>query len=118
MRLPTAGRIHRPGTHAIECAVVYPITFAIILATIVGGLGIFRYQNMAFLSREASRYCATHGAQYVKENLNSSHPSSPTAGQLSIAAGTLPGGAPTTTYTTGSTNGSSAQTVDTNYLIN
>src|SRR5262249_36570425 len=83
MRLPTACNKPRSGTHAIECAVVYPFTFAIILATIVGGLGIYRYQQMAFLSREISRYCATHGGSYIKENQNSSHPTSPTGGALS-----------------------------------
>jgi hypothetical protein len=107
MRLPTASNKARSGTHAIECAVVYPFTFAIILATIVGGLGIYRYQQMAFLSREVSRYCATHGAAYIKENQNSSHPTSPTAGALSIAGGTLPG-----------TSNAGVYYIDTNYIIN
>jgi hypothetical protein len=104
MRLATKPR---KGTHVVECAVVYPFVFFIILATIVGGLGIFRYQQMAFLSREASRYCATHAASYTKENYNSSHPTSPTAGVLSISAGTLPG-----TVVSGNC------TVDANYVIN
>jgi hypothetical protein len=57
----------RRGTHVIECAVVYPITFFLVLATFIGGMGIFRYQEIAYLTREAARYASTHGGQYAKE---------------------------------------------------
>lgn len=104
MRIPSHPR---NGTHVVECALVYPFIFFLILSIIVGGLGVYRYQQMAFLSREASRFLATHGANYCKENQNSSQPSSPTGGTLSIAGGTLPGSKINGTYT-----------VDSNYVIN
>jgi Flp pilus assembly protein TadG len=57
----------RKGTTVVECAVVYSITFFLILALIVGGMGIFRYQEMAALSREAARYAGVHGTKYAKD---------------------------------------------------
>src|SRR4029079_2586263 len=57
----------RPGTHLVECAIVYPVTFFLILSIIYGSMGIFRYQEMAALSREAARYGSVHGAQYRKD---------------------------------------------------
>jgi len=57
----------RPGTHAVECAVIYPVTFFLILSIIYGAMGVFRYQEMAALSREAARYGSVHGAQYRKD---------------------------------------------------
>jgi Flp pilus assembly protein TadG len=77
MRLETV-RKPRRGVHAVECALVYPITFFLILAILTGAIGIFRYQQVAFLSREAARFASTHGGQYAKENAKA------------IAAGTLP----------------------------
>ena len=57
----------RAGTHAVECAVIYPVTFFFILSIIYGAMGVFRYQEMAGLSREAARYGSVHGAQYRKD---------------------------------------------------
>jgi hypothetical protein len=51
----------------VECAVVYPVTFFIILSMIIGAMGIFTYQEMANLSRAAARFGSTHGAQYRKD---------------------------------------------------
>jgi hypothetical protein len=47
---------------------IYPIVFLLILGLIIGGLGIFRYQQVAHLSREAARFAAVHGGQYQAEN--------------------------------------------------
>jgi Flp pilus assembly protein TadG len=74
----------RRGAHAVECAIVLPVTLFLILAIIVGSLGVFRYQEMASLSREAARFGSTHGGQYLKENIQG------------IQSGTLPN--PTKTY--------------------
>lgn len=60
-------RQQRPGTHAVECAVIYPVTFFFILSIIYGAMGVFRYQEMAALAREAARYGSVHGAQYRKD---------------------------------------------------
>jgi Flp pilus assembly protein TadG len=57
----------RSGTTLVECAVVYPIVLYFMLAVVVGGLGVFRYQELATLAREAARYAAVHGTQYAKE---------------------------------------------------
>jgi Flp pilus assembly protein TadG len=74
----------RRGAHVLECAIVLPVFFFLILAIFVGGLGVFRYQEMASLSREAARFASTHGGQYVKENIRG------------IQSGTLPN--PTKAY--------------------
>ena len=68
----------RSGTHSVECAIVYPVVFFFILATLTGGIGIFQYQQVAHLAREAARYASAHGAQYQQEN------------DTAIQAGTLP----------------------------
>jgi Flp pilus assembly protein TadG len=68
----------RTGTHTLECAIVYPVVFFLVLATLVGGIGIFEYQQVAHLAREAARYASTHGGQYQQEN------------DTAIQAGTLP----------------------------
>jgi Flp pilus assembly protein TadG len=54
----------RRGALILECALVYPITFLLILGLIIGGLGVFRYQEVASLAREGSRYASLHGASY------------------------------------------------------
>jgi Flp pilus assembly protein TadG len=57
----------RRGTTSVEFAVTCPIAFFLILATMVGGLGVFRYQQTAELAREASRWASVHGGQYAIE---------------------------------------------------
>lgn len=52
----------------IEAAIVLPITFLLILGLLVGGMGIFRYQEAAHLARLTARYAAVHGGQYTQEN--------------------------------------------------
>src|SRR5262249_44532151 len=78
MLRPSASRRRRHGAVLIESAIIYPIVFIIVLAIIVGGMGIFRYQEMSSMAREAARYASTHGGQYQKDN------------STAIAAGTLP----------------------------
>jgi hypothetical protein len=45
---------------------------------VLGSMGIYRYQQVAYLAREASRYAAVHAGQYQTENASA------------ITAGTLP----------------------------
>jgi Flp pilus assembly protein TadG len=52
------------GALILECAFVYPITFLLILGLLIGGMGVFRYQEVASLACEASRYASLHGASY------------------------------------------------------
>ena len=56
----------RTGATVVECAIVYPATFLLVLGLIVGGLGIFRYQEMSSLARRAARYASVHGTEYAR----------------------------------------------------
>jgi hypothetical protein len=63
-------RLHRQPRLAasiVECAVVYPVTFLLTLGMIIGGLGIFRYQELSTLAREAARYASVHGTLYAQD---------------------------------------------------
>jgi hypothetical protein len=51
----------------VECAFVYPAFFLLVLGLLVGAAGIFRYSQLASLTRETARYASVHGAQYAKE---------------------------------------------------
>jgi Flp pilus assembly protein TadG len=66
------------GAATVEAAIVLPIAFFLVLGLIIGGLGIFRYFEVAHLARETARFAAVHGGQYAKNN------------QSAIAANTLP----------------------------
>ena len=62
----------RSGATLVECAVVYPVVFLVILGMLVVGMmvgaaGVFRYSQLASLTREAARYASVHGGQYAQE---------------------------------------------------
>jgi Flp pilus assembly protein TadG len=57
----------RSGATLVECAFVYPVVFLLFVGLLVGAAGIFRYSQLASLTREAARYASVHGAQYAKE---------------------------------------------------
>lgn len=63
-------RNRRCGAAAVEFALTAPLVFFLLLATIIGGFATFRYQQVAALSREASRWASVHGSQYEKETGN------------------------------------------------
>ena len=56
----------RPAATVVESAVVLPAFFLFTLGLIVGALGVFRYQEVASLAREATRYASVRGAQYAQ----------------------------------------------------
>jgi Flp pilus assembly protein TadG len=56
----------RRGTATVEFAVIALPTFTILLGLIVGGLGVFRYQEVATLAREAARWASVHGTNYAR----------------------------------------------------
>jgi Flp pilus assembly protein TadG len=58
----------RRATTALECSVIFPITFFLTFSIIIGGLGVFRYQEVASLAREGARYAAVHGTQYATDS--------------------------------------------------
>ena len=60
----------RRGATAVEFAFVAPVLLSLLLGTVVGGLGIVRYQQVANLARECSRWASVHGGQYQQETDN------------------------------------------------
>ena len=48
----------------LEAAIVLPVMVFLLLAIVVGGMGVFRYQQVACLAREAARYASVRGTQY------------------------------------------------------
>jgi Flp pilus assembly protein TadG len=48
----------------VEAAFVLPVAFFLIFGLVTGAMGIFRFQEVAYLAREGARYASTHGAQY------------------------------------------------------
>jgi Flp pilus assembly protein TadG len=64
------GNRPRAGFAATESVLVLPVLSAVILGTVIGGYGIFRYQQIALLAREGARYASVHGGQYQQETGN------------------------------------------------
>lgn len=62
-----ACRTARRGAVLVESAIVYPLVFLLLLGLIVGGMGAFRYQEVAALAREGARWASVHGGQYHLE---------------------------------------------------
>jgi Flp pilus assembly protein TadG len=64
-------RSHRRGAVALEAAIVYPILFFLILALIIGGVGVSRYQQVALLAEEAARWTCVRGSGWQKDSNSS-----------------------------------------------
>lgn len=60
----------RPAATLVEFALVGSVTFLILLGLLIGGMGIFRYQQVANLARDGSRWASVHGTQYAKDTNN------------------------------------------------
>jgi Flp pilus assembly protein TadG len=65
MRIPTSTR--RRGTTLVEVAFVQPVWFTLVFGILLGGVMIFNYQQVAWMSREASRWASVRGNQYSQE---------------------------------------------------
>jgi hypothetical protein len=93
MRLQTKIR-KRSGAYVIECAFVFPIVFFLLLLIMIASLGIFRYQECAYLARMGTRFGSVRGDNYwtFQRNLR---PPSVTAGTAANPSGYTDG---TTTY--------------------
>lgn len=59
-------RHRRQGSTLLETAVVVPIAFLFIIGIIVGGLGVFRCNQLAGLTRECARWATVHGRAWQK----------------------------------------------------
>jgi Flp pilus assembly protein TadG len=60
----------RRGASVVEAALVFPVAFLLVLGIMSGGMGVFRYQEVACLAREGSRWASMHGSQYSQETGN------------------------------------------------
>ena len=58
----------RPGATVVELAIIYSALFLVLFALILGAIAVFRYQQVAQLAREGSRYAAVHGYNWATEN--------------------------------------------------
>jgi len=63
-------RQRRKGSVLIEAAMVYPVLIVLMLGIILLSIGVFRYQQVAHIAREASRWAAVRGAKYAQETGN------------------------------------------------
>ena len=61
-------RQRRKGATLVESALVYPVVFLVTFGTIILGIAVFRYQQVAHMAREGARWAAVHGAAYSREN--------------------------------------------------
>jgi Flp pilus assembly protein TadG len=57
----------RRGAVTLEAAIVYPLLLTLLLGAVVGGTGVFRYQQVACQARDASRWACVRGADRQKE---------------------------------------------------
>jgi Flp pilus assembly protein TadG len=57
----------RAGGTTVETALVFPIVLFVFLFLIVGGMGVFRFQQVACLAQEAARWTCVRGAEYQKD---------------------------------------------------
>jgi Flp pilus assembly protein TadG len=64
MRLKSA---RRQGSTVIEFAIVGPVALFLLIGLLVGAMGTFRYQEVAYLARQASRYASVRGTRYATE---------------------------------------------------
>jgi hypothetical protein len=90
----------RTGVYTVEAAFVFPITFFLLLIIVIGSLGVFRYQECAYLARMGTRYGSVHGLNYWINQRNLRPPNS-TPGTVASPASyteTDPNSGTTTTY--------------------
>ena len=99
-------RDRRRGALLVEAAFVYPVVVMLTLVTVVGGLGVFRYNQISFLAREGARWASVRGPRYQSEQGKST----PTAADVMAGAVTPKVAAldpnqltPTLTWNTGAT---------------
>jgi Flp pilus assembly protein TadG len=49
---------------AVETAIVLPVFLFLLLALVVGGIGVFRYQQVGLLAREGTRWTSVRGSAW------------------------------------------------------
>ena len=68
----------RNAALAVETAIVLPVFLFMLLALIVGGMGVFNYQQAACMAQEAARWASVRGGDFQKDT----NQSSPTQEQI------------------------------------
>ena len=89
MKLPTT---HQRGAVAAETAIVLVVLFLLFIAFYVGGMIVFRHQQVASLAREGARWASVRGADYTLDTLSDGVSAAQIreAGVLPFAAGMDP----------------------------
>ena len=54
----------RRAALAVETAIVLPVMLFLLLMLIIGGIGVFRYQQVACLAREGARWASVRGSSW------------------------------------------------------
>jgi len=67
-RASRKSRRRRKGATIVEFAIIGPIVFLLLIGFAVLGMGVFKYQEVAYLARQGVRYASIHGAQYHVDN--------------------------------------------------
>jgi TadE-like protein len=49
---------------AVEAAVVLPVVLFLLLMLVIGGFGVFRYQQVGMLAREGTRWASVRGSAW------------------------------------------------------
>jgi Flp pilus assembly protein TadG len=57
----------RRGALALEYALVLPVFLFLVLALIVGGLGVYRANEVGWLAQECARWASVHGGEYSED---------------------------------------------------
>ena len=57
----------RPGAVILESAAVYGLTAVVLFALLIGGIGVFHYQEVAYLAQEGARWACVKGTDYQSE---------------------------------------------------
>jgi Flp pilus assembly protein TadG len=68
----------RAGALALETAIVLPVFLLLLIALLVGGMGVFHYQQASCLAQEAARWASVRGRDFQKDT----NQSSPTEEQI------------------------------------
>jgi Flp pilus assembly protein TadG len=59
--------IRRRAATVVETAIVLPVVVLFLFGILVGAMGIYRFQEVASLAREATRWASVHGSLYAQE---------------------------------------------------
>ncbi len=69
MSAPDSPPRRRRGAAVLEFAMVAPVVLFFVFALLIGGLTVFRYQEVAHLARVGARYASTHGGRYQLDGI-------------------------------------------------